>query len=160
MSNRIVRSLELSFVGLVILLAVAVLIAGSGWAIQARLFPTVVALPLLGIGVAQLAVALRGGGATAAMGDVDDLGLWNATARAQTLRLALWVAAFLAAIVLFSFQLGLPIGVFLYLRFESHEGWLRCLILTAITFGYMYLVFNRGLHLPWPEGLVTGYFTQ
>ncbi|MFI5266616.1 MAG: tripartite tricarboxylate transporter TctB family protein [Chloroflexota bacterium] len=156
----IVHYLELSFVGLVIVLAAAVLIAASGWDIQARLFPTVVALPLLGLGMAQFAVTLRGRKASASTGDVDDLGLWNATARTHTLRLALWVAVFLAAITLFSFPLGLPVGLFLYLRFESDESWLRCLILAAITFGYMYLVFDRGLHLPWPEGLVTQYFMQ
>ncbi|HEY8692241.1 MAG TPA: tripartite tricarboxylate transporter TctB family protein [Chloroflexota bacterium] len=156
----IVRYVELSFIGLVILLAASVLATAAGWEIQARLFPTVVALPLLGLGVAQLAVTLRARKGAVSAGDVDDLGLWNAAARVQSLRLALWVAVFLAAITLFSFPLGLPIGIFLYLRFESHEGWLRCLILAAITFAYMYLVFSRGLHLPWPEGLVTQYFGE
>lgn len=156
----IVHYVELSFLGLVIVLAASVLIAASGWEIEARLFPTVVALPLLALGVAQLAVTLRARRVSTPAGDVDDLGLWNAGARTYTLRLALWVAVFLAAITLFSFPLGLPTGLFLYLRFESRESWLRCLLLAAITFGYMYLVFDRGLHLPWPEGLVTRYFVQ
>ena len=149
--------LEVGFAGMVVLLAGGVLASASGWAIQARLFPTVVAVPLLVLGVVQLAASLRRPATVASGGDAEDLGLWHAEARTGTLRLALWLAVFLACIALASFSLGLPIGIFLYLRFESREGWLRCLLLAAITFGYMYLVFDRGLHLPWPEGLLTHY---
>jgi hypothetical protein len=155
--GRAAHTLELAFVGLVIAIAAAVLLTASGWAIQARLFPSVVALPLLALGVVQLAGTVRRPAAVQDA-DLDNLGLWHAGARSQTLRLALWLAVFLAVIVLFSFPLGLPLGIFLYLRFESGESWLRCLLLAAITFGYMYLVFDRGLHLPWPDGLVTGLF--
>jgi putative tricarboxylic transport membrane protein len=148
--------IEVGFAGLVILMAGGVLASASGWAIQARLFPTVVAVPLLVLGVVQLAASLRQP-AAAATGEAEDLGLWHAEARSGTLRLALWLAVFLACIALASFPLGLPLGIFLYLRFESRESWLRCLLLAAITFGYMELVFDRGLHLPWPEGLLTRY---
>ena len=145
---------ELGFVALVILLSVGVLVDAAGWPIQARLFPTVVALPLLALGVLQFGIALRAPGATAASG-ADEIGLWHASARVQALRLAFWVAVFVACLELFSFPIGLPLAIFLYLRFESREGWIRCLILAGITFGYIALVFDRGLHLPWPEGLLT-----
>jgi hypothetical protein len=151
--------LEISFTALVVVIAAGVSLMAAGWPIQARLFPTVVALPLLALALVQLGVAIRSrAGVEGSPAEADDLGLWNQAARRLSLRLASWIVAFVVCVMLFSFPLGLSIGLFLYLRLESRERWRICFLLAGITFGYMYFVFGKGLHLPWPEGLVTQFF--
>ncbi len=160
-SRGMVRYVELGFLLIVLAGAVYVPIEASRWPIQARLFPMVVALPLLAITVIQLVLVTRGKPAqpvTPEEAELEELGLWHPAARQRTLRLALWIAAFVLSVVLFSFPLGLALAIFCYLRFESREPWLLCIVLAAVTFGYMHLVFDMGLHLPWPDALLSQLF--
>ena len=154
-----IRYLEIAFAALVAALAGYVIYEASAWDLQARLFPWVVGFPLLALALVQLVLTIRArptlveGGAAS---EAEAIGFWNPAARRETLRLVAWIAAFLLCIALFSFPIGLPLAMLLYLKVESKESWRLSLVLAGATFAYMYLLFDLALHLAWPEGIVTG----
>jgi Tripartite tricarboxylate transporter TctB family len=135
-----------------------VLYAASAWQLQARLFPWVVAVPLLGLSAARLVITLRSSTAVSTSSASAELGLWNPLARRETGRLVAWLAAFLVLIWLFSFLIGLPLAMLAYLKGESRERWPVAIGLALATFGYLYAVFDQVLHVPWPPGLISSLF--
>ena len=46
----------------------------------------------------------------------------------------------------------MPLFVFLYLKLAGKEGWVLSLSMTALSWLTMEGLFNRLLHLPFPEG--------
>ena len=156
---RILRYLEIGLAAVVVGLAAYVIAQASGWELQARLFPWVVSFPLLALAGVQLLLTVRSAPLETAAADeaspADDLGLWNPQARRELLRLGFWIAIFMLCITLLSFPFGLPLAVLLYLKIESGERWPLSVLLAGSTFAYLYLLFDLGLHVPWPEGLLT-----
>jgi hypothetical protein len=68
----------------------------------------------------------------------------------------IWTLGFLVLILLVGFPLAVPIFVFVYLRIAGREPWTLTIVLTAISWLFMEGLFNRFLHLPFPEGLIFG----
>jgi hypothetical protein len=123
---------------LVMLISGYVVFAASAWQLQARLFPWVVAFPLLALSAVRLVLSVRALSMATATSSpepspADELALWNPVARRETARLIAWLAAFLVLIGLFSFLIGMPLAVLLYLKIESRERWPLALGLAAAT---------------------------
>jgi Tripartite tricarboxylate transporter TctB family len=154
-----IRSLEIASLALVMVISAYVIYAASAWQLQAKLFPWVVAFPLLALSAVRLAITLRSAPVAASESSaVADLGLWNAVARRETGRLVAWLAAFLVLIGLFSFLIGLPLAMLAYLKVESRERWWLAVALSLATFAYLFAIFDQVLHVPWPSGLITSQF--
>ena len=79
-----------------------------------------------------------------------------ALARKRTIAIIFWTLGFLVLILLVGFPLTVPIFVFAYLKIAGREPWTLTLILTAISWLSMEGLFNRFLHLPFPEGFIFG----
>jgi hypothetical protein len=158
-----VRYLELAFCALIVACGVYVVAEASGWGLQARLFPWVIGIPLVTLAVLQFFFTLRSNAAVPVVGqdttEAEQIGFWNPDARRETLRLGAWVATFLVGIALFDFPIGVPLGMFLYLKLESKETWWLSLLLAVGTWGYMHLLFDMMLHVAWPGGLLTDLIT-
>jgi hypothetical protein len=77
-----------------------------------------------------------------------------ALARKRTIAIIIWTLGFLALIFLVGFPLAVPIFVFAYLKVAGQEPWTLTIALTAISWLAMDGLFDRLLHLPFPEGLV------
>ena len=77
-------------------------------------------------------------------------------ARKRTIAIIIWMLGFLALILLVGFPLAVPIFVFAYLKIAGEEPWTLTLALTAFSWVSMEGLFNRLLHLPFPEGLIFG----
>jgi Tripartite tricarboxylate transporter TctB family len=154
---RATRYLEVGSMGLVMLISAYVIYEASAWQLQAKLFPWVVAFPLLALSGVRLVITMRSapvaGPESAA---AAELGMWNPVARRETGRLIAWLAAFLMLIGLFSFLIGLPIAMLAYLKVESREKWPLAIGLSLATLAYLYFIFDQVLHVPWPPGLITG----
>ena len=65
-----------------------------------------------------------------------------------------WIVAYFLAIWLFGFPIGGALCSFLQLKFGSKEKWSMTIILTAGLWAFIYLLFERALHVPFPDGLV------
>jgi hypothetical protein len=153
------RYFEVASLAIVMAISGYVLYAASAWQLQARLFPWVVAAPLLALSATRLVITLRSPStAVSTSSDAAELGLWNPLARRETGRLVGWLAAFLVLIWLFSFLIGLPLAMLAYLKLESREKWPLTIGLSLATFGYLYAVFDQVLHVPWPPGLISSLF--
>lgn len=63
-----------------------------------------------------------------------------------------WILGFLAAIVLLGFPVAVPLFVFLYLKVQGKEGWVFSIVFTLAVWGLFYGLFDRLLHLPFPDG--------
>jgi hypothetical protein len=79
-----------------------------------------------------------------------------ALARKRTIAISLWTLGFLALIILVGFPLAVPIFVFVYLRIAGREPWMLTIGLTAVAWLLMEGLFDRLLHLPFPEGWIFG----
>jgi hypothetical protein len=64
-----------------------------------------------------------------------------------------WLLGILCAIWVISFKVTVPLFVFLYSKVYGAR-WYTSLILAAVAFGFLYLLFEQMAHAIWPEPLV------
>jgi hypothetical protein len=129
-------------------------VAAWSWPEKTRLFPLVIAIPLFCLAVAELVWSLAR--SSEQRGDVRDFqfahGLPQDEARKRTALAAAWIVGFFAAVVLLGFPLAVPLFVFLYLKLEARESWALCAVFAAVVSAVFYGLFDRMLHLPFPQG--------
>lgn len=139
----------------VVLLGGYALYSSSQWPFRAALFPRVVALPLLFLAAAEMVLSVLSP-EKETEGHAVDFQLTTdvdpVTTRKRTLMIFAWALGFLFMILLVGFLLAVPLFVFLYLKVAGKEGWTLTLLLTAVSWVFMEAIFNRLLHLPFPEG--------
>jgi hypothetical protein len=127
------------------------------WPYKAALFPRLISVPLLVLGLLETLLCLKGTEARTEGGAVDfefSTDMDPITARNRTLSLFLWVLGFFVLIPLVGFLLAVPLFMFLYLKLEGKEGWVATVVLTACAWLFMEGLFDRLLHLPFPQGWV------
>ena len=75
----------------------------------------------------------------------------------RTRQMIAWILAMAAGIVLLGFEIGSALLTFAFLRFAARERVWLSLTLAIATFLFFYVVFDRGLNIPFPPGLLTGW---
>ena len=140
-------------VGIMILSGYGV-IAAWAWPWKAALFPLAIGIPVFCLAAAEAAWTLLG---SAGRGEakVKDFRLAQGLPEGEVLRrsaiAAAWIVGFFAAIVLLGFPWAVPLFVFLYLKLHG-ETWRLSGLLTVAVWGFFYGLFDRLLHLPFPQG--------
>lgn len=149
MPRSIESLLFTSFLGLVVLGA---LLVSTAWPVRA----SIVILLLGSIGVA-LALAqvisdfkAAQAGAHRAQRPTYETQALEHTGRWGSLEIWAWLWGLFFAVHLIGFQAALPIFVFLYAKLYGGSWTLAC-ILTAGTWAFLYGIFERILHVPWPQ---------
>ncbi|MBI4489723.1 MAG: tripartite tricarboxylate transporter TctB family protein [Deltaproteobacteria bacterium] len=140
-----------------VLLAGYALYVSMHWPFRTALFPRVIGIPLLLLAFVEMILSLLGiekereGHAVdfELATDVDPV-----IARKRTLAILGWTIGFLALIVAIGFPIAVPLFVFLYLKLVGKERWVLTLILTVVSWLFMEGLFNRLLHIPFPEGWI------
>ena len=140
-----------------VLLAGYALYSSIDWPLRTALFPRVIGISLLLLALTETILSMLGverkreGHAVdfELTTDVDPV-----IARKRTVAILGWTLGFLALIVVIGFPIAVPLFVFLYLKLVGKEGWLLTLILTALSWLFMEGLFNRLLHIPFPEGWI------
>jgi hypothetical protein len=134
--------------------------AALGWKFKAALFPLSVSIPLIMLAGTQLLLDLFGG-TERAKNLALDMELADNVAPAEARRRAtavfLWVAGFIVLVYLVSFPIAVPVFFFAYLKLQSSIGWLHSTTVTAATWGFFYLLFQRLLHLPFESGVIQSW---
>ena len=64
-----------------------------------------------------------------------------------------WILGFFAAIHIVGFLAAVPLFVFSYTK-SYGGGWLLSAALGAMSWGFVYFLFDVLLHVPWPEPLI------
>lgn len=125
------------------------------WPFRTALFPRVIGVPLLALSLLELLLCVAGPESEREGHAVDfemTKDIEPALARKRTLAIFSWTFGFFALILLFGFPLAVPLFVLLYLKLPGGEGWALTLLLTLVSWLTMEGLFNRLLHLPFPQG--------
>lgn len=135
----------------------------SGWAVaaaldwpwKAKLFPLVIGVPVFCLATAEVLWVLFGKAPRDQAMDFQlSKHLPEKVALRRTLQAVGWMLGFFSAIVLLSFPVAVPLFVFLYLKLQGREGWGLSLVFTLVVGGLFYALFDRLLHLPFPDGWI------
>jgi ABC-type multidrug transport system permease subunit len=148
------RGIGALFTFLIALVFVSALFVARGWELSASLFPMVISAPSLILVLILLVTELRGGAAKRkAPPSEEDAPLTASQEWRRTANIGAWILGFFLAI----WMIGLAwwtilLFMFLYLKFQSRDGWLLSLLLSGVAVAFFVLLFDRALHLPFPEG--------
>ena len=144
------------------LVASYALYASWSWPFRTALFPRVIALPIFILALIEWALSVWSS-------EREDEGhamdfqftesVEPALARKRTIAIIVWTLGFFALIVLVGFPLAVPIFVFAYLKAAGRESWTLSIVLTALSWLFMDGLFNRFLHIPFPDGLIFWLWT-
>lgn len=155
----------------VIAIAVYMLVAAQQWSFTARIGPTWVASTLIGAAVMsllhQVFIARAPGAVTAASAhagvhmDVEserDDTLSASTIVLRGARFFGWFVAFLGSMAVIGLIPTVPVMIVAYMRLEGREPWRLCLSLASAATLVIYAVFERLLHIAWPQTLLGEWF--
>lgn len=148
-----VRSKEqICFTGFIGFIMLAALFVAKDWPIRA----SIIIVLLGGVGVILLAIqlafdikAIRTEGSqitrpTFEVHAIEHHGRWG------SLEIWAWLWGLFFAIHLLGFPIALPLFVLLYVKLNG-GGWLTSVLLTALTWGFLYGIYDRLLSVPWPK---------
>lgn len=131
------------------------------WRLQARLYPWAIGIPMIFLAILNIVQEFRGPGEKeegAASNTPSDFQFTQpmdmSVAVRRTVTILSWIVGFLAGIWLVGFSITVAAMTFGYLKIQSKEGWPMSLILTAAAWLVYYIVFERTLLLPFPEGQI------
>jgi len=143
------RILFTSFVGLVIL---AALFVAKDWPIRA----SIIIFLLGGVGVVlalvQLRIDFRAMRAKEAkvLRPTFEVEALQHQGRWGSLEIWAWLWGLFFAVHLIGFPIALPLFVFLYIKLYG-GSWVTAILLTVITWGFLYGIYDYLLHVPWPK---------
>jgi putative tricarboxylic transport membrane protein len=121
--------------------------------VRAGLFPWVIGIPTLLLAFAQLVKDITGRRKIEAPAEIPP-----AVVRQRTITIIGWIVGCFLLIWLLSFSFAVPLLIFLYLKIAGREGWP---ITLAVTFGawlFFYVLFERSLNVPFPDGYLFTLF--
>jgi hypothetical protein len=152
MAAGIERILFTSFVGLLILTA---LLVAKDWPIRASIIILLLGSIGMVLAVAQLindfrvlrGTSVAGARPTYETPSPEQQGRWG------SLEIWAWLWGLFFAIHLIGFLAALPLFVFAYVKLYGGR-WIAACVLTAVTWGFLYGVFEEILHVPWPPPLL------
>lgn len=101
-------------------------------------------------GVISSAVAQAFGEGSAAAAEDD---IPPGVVRRRTIEMSLWILAFVAGIMIIGFKLGAALLSFAFLRFAG-ERWRTSISIAVGMYLFFYLIFDLGLHIPFPGGWI------
>lgn len=143
------------------LISIGVIVSALRWPFKTALFPVIIGGCALILALAELSMSVyeTTGGRTKkkkqeAMDfkfseDVDP-----AVAKRRTWTAFGWIIGFFILIVLLGFVIGIPLYVFLYIKFHGRESWLVSILMTVGAWIFFWGLFIWLLDTPMPEGWV------
>lgn len=150
------QALASRILGIAVMLAAgAAVVIAMDWPLKARLFPMAIGIPVFCMAAAEVVWGLlrpaeRVGAMDFRLSEHVQLGV----AVRRTLIAVAWMLGFLAGIALLGFPYAVPLLVLLYAKLQGREGWGISIALAAAVWGVFYGVFDRLLHLPFPDGWI------
>jgi len=128
---------------------------------RAGLFPWVIGTPTLLLALFQLAKDLKGHqkiSTTALEGEATVEAVSPEVAKRRTWVVIGWTVGFFVVIWLLGFAYAVPLTMVLYLKLAGREKWPITAIMTLGTWGFFYLLFQKMLNVPFPDGLIFSLF--
>jgi hypothetical protein len=149
--------LSLFFLGVITVLVITA--AGFDW--DTRLFPWAIGLPALALALRQViadwqgvSVETEGEQRPNYPGILDlptDRSVAPEVMARHTLRTGIWILGFACGIWFLGFLISIPIFVFWYLLYEAQASKTSSFTVAALTFLFVWGLFDAMMHLAWPE---------
>jgi hypothetical protein len=145
-----------TFIGLVMF---AALFVAKDWPVRA----SIIILLLGGVGIILVGIQLtvdframhtQGSQITRPTFEVQAVehqGRWG------SLEIWAWLWGLFFAVHLIGFPIALPLFVFSYVKLYG-GGWLTAALLTALTWGFLYGIYDHLLNVPWPKPWLARFF--
>lgn len=139
-------------------LFIALVFAAAMWTslsydFRTGFFPWAIGFPVLGLTIVQLGRDFLGKGSKGTRPESEEQSeLPIDVVNRRTLSVGLWVIGYFIAIWMLGFSIGVTLCTFLQLKVGSREKWGISIILTAFTLAFIYGIFDRVLHVPFPTG--------
>ena len=151
---------HLYFSAFLLLVSGYAIFAASRWSFKTGFFPLAIAIPLLILVLIHLYLESFGapeiikGPAVEAdfSGEVS-----QDVARRRVVTIFAWIAAFILCVYLIGFPLTVPLFIFFFLKLQSEVSGLHSAGLTAITWGFIYLLFERLVHIQFEAGAIQSW---
>ena len=154
-AKRYVNKWGVVFAGCLVVILAAALWQSRTFNVRAGLFPWVVGFPMLAFSLVQVIRELKG----KVVLHSDEKGTEEEeqeippeVVRRRTAGMFGWIVGYFVAIWLLGFPIGGALCSFLQLKFDSREKWFMTIILTVGLWAFIYLLFERALHVPFPDG--------
>lgn len=84
----------------------------------------------------------------------DDDVITPEVVRGRTLEMVAWFLGITVGVVVLGFELGAAVMSLAFLRVAAHERWRTSILVALGTYLFFYIIFDRGLHIPFPAGLI------
>jgi hypothetical protein len=129
----------------------------SRWSFKTGFFPLAIAIPLMTLALLQLALEMFGAPEAAAERAAEaefSNEVSPEVGRRRAIATFSWIAGFVLFVYLLSFPVAVPLFIFLYLRLQSKVTWPLSLVITALTWGFFYALFERLIRLQFELGWV------
>ncbi|MHB8091046.1 MAG: tripartite tricarboxylate transporter permease [Syntrophales bacterium] len=145
---------QVLFSGVLVIALALALWQSRNFNVRAGLFPWVIGFPLLLLSLTLLIKELLGKGGLRAQADEAEEAdaIPEEVVNRRTAAMFGWIFAYFLAIWLLGFAFGGALCSFLQLKFASKEKWPITIILTIGLWAFIYLLFERLLHVPFPPG--------
>ena len=128
------------------------------WRMQAKLYPLVIGIPMIILGIIQVIFDLKGVESKpqdAAPVDIQfGQNVEPALAFKRTVNIFSWFFGFFFGCWLVGFTITIPIIIFSYMYFHGKEKLWLSTLLTGFGFIFYYALFVRLLNLPFPDGMI------
>ena len=148
------------FTGCVIILLALALWQSRNFGVRAGLFPWVIGTPTLLLALFQLVKDLRGHekASEPAFEGERAVEVSPALASRRTWTILGWTVGFFIAIWFLGFSYAVPLTMVLYLKLAGREKWPITVVMAFGTWVFFYLLFERMLSVPFPDGLIFTLF--
>jgi hypothetical protein len=165
----VLRYAEIAFSGLMVLVFAFAIFEARDWSPENRLYPYVIAIPILALAAVQLGLDVRRRAKGAAARDASNSEERIAdgatgpeippeTVIRRTRTIVVWIALSFVLLWVVGFREGIPLFVFLYLRVSAKEGWLLSSLISLGVWAMLTFFFGDILHLPWPQPQLAHWF--
>jgi Tripartite tricarboxylate transporter TctB family len=134
--------------------------AASRWSFKTGFFPLAVAIPLLALTLIHFYLVLFGAPETG-KGPAVEAEFSNEVspevAWRRVITMFSWMAGFILLVYLVGFSVTVPLFLFFYLKIQSEVSWTKSIVLTAITWGLFYGLFQRLVRIQFEAGAIQGW---
>jgi hypothetical protein len=137
------------------------IVLATGWPRRMSLFPLTIGVALFAFSAVEFILSLLTDERDVDRVRVDfelSAGLEEGARSRQTITVFAWIIGFFVMIVLFGFLVSVPVFVLLCMRILGGEPWWSSVAVAFSSWAFVYIVFDRLLHIPFPQPWIAPLF--
>jgi hypothetical protein len=146
------------FTAVVVIMLALALWQSRNFGFRAGLFPWVIATPTVLLALTQLIKDMKGRRKALGGAEEGEVVVPPEIARRRTIAILGWTVGCFLLIWLLGFSWAVPLTIFLYLKLAGWERWPMTLVVTLCAWLFFYVLFEKMLNVPFPEGLLFTLF--